>query len=142
VTRYSDLTLFPLMALIRYQVLPLVDLPAHVVRQLRLVKVATTETFVPVRMTTRGRAAVEVIVRRFALQIAAFVTVAPSTSPGKETATTPNKSIADTNDATTDVGRDGRRERRARMDNLGTSRVRIPSFVDAAFRGYDPVGSA
>lgn len=116
-------------AMIRYQVLPELVLPAHVVRQLPPVTLAETDTFVPVLMTVRIRALIQELVRRFALQSAAFVAVAPRTSPGNETDATANNRIAEMNDVTTRVGSDGRPERRAGTDKRGTSCGRNPSFV-------------
>src|SRR4051794_21814367 len=100
------------MALIRYQVVPVVVLPAHVVRQLPPVTVATTETFVPTEATVRARPRVDGLVRRFALQMAALA-VAPRTSAGNETVATPARSAADRSHPTMTAGFDRRVERRA-----------------------------
>jgi hypothetical protein len=97
------------MALIRYQVLPAVVLPAHVVRQLPPVSVATTETFVPTEATVRARVRVDALVRRLALQMAAFA-VAPRTSAGNEMVATPAISTADTSHPTMTAGFDRRVE--------------------------------
>jgi len=101
----------PFTAVIRYQVLPELVLPAHVVRQPPLVTVAETDTLVPVLMTARIRELIQAFVRRFALHSAAFVVVAPRTPPGNETDATANNNIADRNDVAIRVGSDGRPER-------------------------------
>src|SRR4051795_13373434 len=97
------------MALIRYQVLAAVVFPAHVVRQLPPVTVATTETFLPTEATVRARARVEGLVRRFALQMAAFA-VAPRTPAGNEMVATPAISTADRSHTTMTAGFDRRVE--------------------------------
>ncbi len=78
-----DRTLFPLIALIRSQVVPCLATPAHVARQLPPVTVAVTETLVPFLTMTLTRDVVEWVDLRFALQRATLVVaVAPRTSPG------------------------------------------------------------
>jgi hypothetical protein len=102
-----------LTALIRSQVVPYVVLPAHEVRYRPPRTLVATDTFVPALITTRRREVTDGVFRRFAAHMAAFVTVAPSTSRGAATDATANSSIADTNDVITRVGNGGRPERRA-----------------------------
>jgi hypothetical protein len=91
-----DRTLFPLMALIHTHVVPCLETPAQVARQLPPWTVVATETFVPVLIITRTGAVVEVLVRRFALHRATFADVAPRTSPGIDTELTTKKNRAAT----------------------------------------------
>jgi hypothetical protein len=85
--------------MIRYQLWPETATPAHVVRQLLPTSLRLAVTLVPVVMTFFAGALVEGFVRRLALHRATFERVAPRTSPGNETATTANTSIADRTEA-------------------------------------------
>ncbi|MEP6639674.1 MAG: hypothetical protein ABJC39_10035 [Chloroflexota bacterium] len=127
-TPNRDLTDLPLTALILNQVLPETAFPAQVVRQLPPVTVAATDTLVPVLIILRTRAVVEVVVRRFALQRATFVAVAPRTMPGDDTATTAKTSMADTIDVTISDGKDERWGRRV-GDKTDTSLGRTPRMA-------------
>ena len=116
----------PFTALIRYQVFPVLVEPAHDARQLPPVGVATTETFVPVRMLTRTRALTDVLVRRFAPHKAAFVVVAPRTSPGIATAVTTKQKKAAISALATNVAREAWAGRRKAEGMLETSGGRTP----------------
>jgi hypothetical protein len=108
------------MALMRYQFLPERTLPEHVDRQYPPTTLATTDTVVPLGMVFRIRELEDALVRRFAVHIDTFDTVAPRASPGDETDTTANTSIADKADVRNTFARDGRLGPRGR-DRAGTS---------------------
>ncbi len=119
------MTDLPPIALMRYQLRPETALPAQVVRQLPPVTLAATETRVPVVTSLRTRALVEVLVRRFALQMAVFEMVAPRTSPGDDTAPMAKTSMADRIDVTIRDGSEARWGRRV-GGKTGTSFGRTP----------------
>jgi len=106
------LTLLPFTALIRYQALPDTDLPAHMALQPPPLTVVATVTFVSVLMAARSLAVVQGLVRRLTPQAATFVTLAPSTVPGTETAVMARRRKADRIAVVTGVSRDGRPVRR------------------------------
>src|SRR5215204_2679593 len=97
------------MALIRYQVLPARYLPPHQTRQLPPLTLVTTVILAPVLIVTRRRADVYGRVRRFALQRATLVVVAPSTSFGSETAVLANANNPESSAIRTMRGRCRRR---------------------------------
>src|SRR5690349_14716944 len=81
-TPKRDLTLLPLIALIRYQDRADEVVPAQVTRQAPPDTVAVTVTVAPRGIVVRSLALVEGLERRFAPQAAVFVVVAPSVAPG------------------------------------------------------------
>jgi hypothetical protein len=89
------MTDLPLIALIRYHVLPEPVRPAHVSRQEPPLTVATTVTFVPAVMVVRIAPLVLALLRRLTpLQAAALVVVAPKTSVGEAIEMTADERIA------------------------------------------------
>ena len=95
-------------------------------RQLPPTGVATTETLVPVRMLARTRALTDVLVRRFTPHRAAFVVVAPRTSPGIATAVTTKQKKAAMSALATNVVREAWAGRRTAEGMRETSGGRTP----------------
>jgi hypothetical protein len=95
VTPYRLLTLLALTAVMRYQAVPVSHFPAQLACQAPPDTATTTTTLVPAGMLTFDGALADGLVRRFVAHSADFVTDAPSTSPGTETAVTAKAKIAD-----------------------------------------------
>jgi hypothetical protein len=127
-----------LIALIRYQYLPDRVLPAHEARQDPPVTLVATVTLVLVGMVALSRAVVYGLVRRLAVQAAAFVTLARA-SAGADTAVTANTKTADTIAAARMVGRAERPGRRAAWGKTDTSLGRTSRFAVGRVRDNHPM---
>jgi hypothetical protein len=100
-----------LIPLIRNHEIPDTVLPPQLARQAEPATVATTVTLAPALIDVRAGEVVVVWGRRFAEQIAVFMTVAPKTWPGVTTAVIAKRKSADKAALNTSDGSDGRAER-------------------------------
>ena len=120
-TPYRDEALRPLTLLMRYQVFPLYDLPAHVTRQLPPVTLLTALTLTSAGRTAARLEMVLALVRSATPSHFVYKRVPPRTFDGVVNAAAANKKVAISNAVMKTTGgatRSGRRDDRCNSDYL------------------------